>query len=116
MSSNDFDRADSYRIWSDHPYSIWSGRNGSDIGDSLARHHICGRRSGDPTLSSMYNCALILNHTENIARHGELQDPEVQRLLLNKVKRHIDQIIDNGGYTRTEIDEAFLKDKADYYD
>lgn len=116
MSSNDFSKIDSHRIWIDHPYSIWTGKNGSDTGDSLARHHICGRNKEDPTLSSMYNCALILNNAENIAKHGELSKGEVKRELLQKVKKHIDRVVENGGYTRTEIDQQFLDRYKQYYE
>ena len=114
--SCEFNKTDCHRIWDEHPYSIWSGLNGSHIGDSLARHHVISRNRNHPERASMYNCALILNQTENISKHGELQSSDVIRLLLNKVKNHVDQTIDNGGYTKSELDKTFLFKYFEYYD
>jgi len=112
MGTNEFKKEDSTRIWIDHPYSIWSGKNSSG-GDSLARHHILGR-SGE-YLNSMFNCALILNYTENINKHGELNTEEVRTELLQKVARHIFGIVAQGGYTLTETDKLFLHKYKEYY-
>lgn len=112
--TNEFKPIDRQRIWIDHPYSILSGRNGSDIGDSLALYHITGR-SGE-NKDSIFNSAMLLNQTENIAMHGKLHTEDMTRKLLNKTAEHIFRLVKLGVYELQERDKEFLYEHKQYYD
>ena len=59
---------------------------------------------------------MILNYTENINKHGELNTDAVRRHLLQVVAKHIFSIVANGGYEITETDKMFLHKYKHYYE
>ncbi|MFZ2523627.1 MAG: hypothetical protein WAW92_04550 [Minisyncoccia bacterium] len=108
MSTNNF-HPDDRLVWLYHDYSGWSGKNGDVVLD-----HILLRSGKDH--DSVLNSIPILNHSENIAMHGELHTPKNQAIMLRYTIKHVLREVQNGSYQWKPRDLRFYEKYKTLYD
>lgn len=101
MSSNNFDRDVLARYYDDHENCLLCKRNGADC-----FHHAIPRAR--PFSNSVFNATPLHNQTCNIARHGEIHQPEQTLAFIETNVRRLLRL----GYRPNDNDLRFLETYA----
>lgn len=107
MSTNNFHKQDRL-VWLYHDFSGWSLKSGDIVLDHILLRH--GKYS-----DSIFNSIPLLNHEENIHKHGELHTFENQKKMLKYTRSYIMNEVALGNYELKERDKLFLNENAKYY-